>query len=101
MPDPIRGSKAWKILLLMAGIHDCGLAAYHFFLPVHWQWDRGLEGVPPSLVWALYALNFSWSLLVLLIGMLVIYAALLGPSAGAFMRRTIFTVGLFWAIHGA
>src|SRR5687767_2605804 len=95
-----RGSKSWKILLLIAGIHDCLLAAYHFFLPTHMQWNRGLDGVAGSLVWALYALNFSWSLLAFLTGALVIYAALLGPT-GTFMRRTIFTVGLFWAIHGA
>lgn len=63
------------------------------------QWNRGLDGVADSLVWALYALNFSWSLLVFLTGTLVIYAALRGP-AGPFMRRAIFTVGLFWAIHG-
>lgn len=64
------------------------------------QWRRAPEGMPDSLVWALYALNFSWSLLVFLTGTLVIYAALLGPVAGPFMRRTIFTIGLFWAIHG-
>jgi hypothetical protein len=49
---------------------------------------------------ALYALNFSWSLLLLLTGALVLYAAFLGPSAGLFARRMIFVVGLFWAIHG-
>lgn len=28
------------------------------------------------------------------------YAAMLGPMAGTFARRTVFTVGLFWALHG-
>ena len=92
--------KSWRIPLLIAGIHDCGLAAYHFFLPYHWQWRRGLGDVADSLVWALFALNFSWSLLVLLTGILVIYAAQLGTSAGKFASVTVFTIGLFWAIHG-
>jgi hypothetical protein len=69
-------------------------------LPYHMGWRRGLEGVAGSLAWALYALNFSWSMLVLLVGGLVFYAAKLGPPGGPFLRRTVFTVGLFWSIHG-
>ena len=92
--------KGWRIPLLIAGLHDCALAAYHFFLPYHMQWRRGLTDVADSLVWALFALNFSWSLLVLLAGALVVYASGLGPAAGRFARVTIFAIGLFWAIHG-
>lgn len=92
--------RIWRTSLLVAGIHDCGLAAYHFVLPHHMQWRRGLEGVADSLVWALFALNFSWSLLLFLVGCLVIDAARRGPRAGPFARRTIFTVGLFWMVHG-
>ncbi len=64
------------------------------------QWKRGLDGVPDSLVWALFALNFSWSLLLFLAGILVLYAARLGSGAPPFARVTIFTIGLFWALHG-
>jgi len=64
-------------------------------------WRHGLGDAPDSIVWALFALNFSWSVLVFLSGCLVIYAGKLGPGAGAYARRTVFTVGLFWAIHGA
>lgn len=101
-PDGSSVPTTWRIPLLIAGLHDCGLAAYHFILPVHMQWRRGLDGVPDSLVWALFALNFSWSLLVLLCGALVIYASWLGPFGfgGKFARVTVFTVGLFWAMHG-
>jgi hypothetical protein len=41
-----------------------------------------------------------WSALVFLTAALVLYAARLGPTAGTFARRTVFTIGLFWAIHG-
>ena len=88
------------MLLIVAGILSCSLALYHLVLPYHMGWRRGLDGVPDSLVWALFALNFSWSVLVLLAGTLVIHAATLGPGAGSYARRTVFTVGLFWAIHG-
>jgi hypothetical protein len=65
------------------------------------RWREGLAGVPDSIVWALFALNFSWSVLVFLSGILVIHAAMLGPGAGSYARRAVFAVGLFWAIHGA
>jgi hypothetical protein len=76
------------------------MALYHSILPFHMGWERGLQGVPDSVVWAVYALNFSWSVLVFLAGGLVLYAARIGPSADTFARRTVFTIGLFWAIHG-
>lgn len=90
----------WYALLGLAGLNACALALYHSILPYHMGWREGLHGVPGSVVWAVYALNFSWSVLVFLAGALVLYAAWLGPAAGTFARRTIFTVGLFWAIHG-
>jgi hypothetical protein len=101
MAHATRSSRPWVVSLGLAGLNDCGMAAYHFFLPTHMGWSRGLDHVPSSIVWALFALNFSWSLLVLLVGSLVLYAAKLGPGAGPFARRVVFTVGLFWLIHGA
>ena len=97
----MRSPRLWVVLLALAGIHDCGIALYHLVLPYHMSWRQGLEGVADSLVWALFALDFSWSMLVLLVGSLVLFAAKLGPPGGAFMRRAVFTVGLFWGIHGA
>lgn len=96
----MRSSRLWWVSLGLAGVLDCGMALYHFVLPYHMAWQRGLEGVADSLVWALFALNFSWSLLLLLVGSLILYAAKLGPGAGTFARRTVFTLGLFWTIHG-
>ena len=90
----------WYVLLGLAGLNACAMALYHFILPYHMRWGRGLHDVPDSIVWAVYALNFSWSALVFLTGALVLYAARLGPAAGTFARRTVFTIGLFWAIHG-
>jgi hypothetical protein len=95
-----RNRKWWSVPLAIAGLHSCALAAYHFVLPFHMRWRSGLDGVPDSIVWALFALNFSWSLLVFLTGALVLRAAVLGPAHG-FVKSTVFTIGLFWALHGA
>jgi hypothetical protein len=95
--------KLWLASLGLAGVLQCGMAAYHFVLPYHqgWATGHGLENLPHSMVWALYALNFSWSLLLLGVGGLVAYAAIIGPTASLFTRRALLTVGLFWAIHGS
>jgi hypothetical protein len=92
--------RLWSASLGAAGILDCGMAGYHFFLPAHMGWAGHFHGAP-AIEWALYALNFSWSLIVLLSGLLVLPAARLGPGAGTFARRFVFTVGLFWLLHGA
>lgn len=90
----------WRLSLGSAGVLESGIALYHAVLPYHMEWARGLGGIPDSLVWAIFALNFSWSVVVFLAGCLVLYAASLGPGAGPFARRTVFVVGLFWLIHG-
>lgn len=86
----------WRVSLYLAGVLECGMALYHSILPFHMGWARGLAGVPDTLVWALYALNFSWSVLVFLAGALILYAARLGPTAGQFAKRTVFVVALHW-----
>jgi hypothetical protein len=95
-----RSLSLWRLSLGFAGVLECGIALYHGVLPYHMEWARGLDGVPDSLVWAIFALDFSWSVVVFLAGCLIIYAAGLGPAAGRFARRTVFVFGLFWLIHG-
>ena len=97
----MQSSRLWSVSLVIAGGLSCSMALYHSVLPYQMGWRQGLGGVPDSIVWALFALNFSWSLLVVLAGSLVIFAARLGPRAGTYARSAVFAVGLFWAIHGA
>src|SRR6186997_1102076 len=94
-------SRLWLFALGFAGINEAAMALYHFILPFHMGWARGLDGVPDSIVWALYALNFSWSLIVLILGILVLGVAKAGPGAGIFGRRIVLAAGFFWLIHGA
>jgi hypothetical protein len=100
MTVPAGSSRSWFASLVAAGILDCGMAGYHFFLPTHMGWSSHVHDTPTSLVWALFTLNFSWSLLVFLSGVLVFFVARLGPGAGTFARRFVFVVGLFWLVHG-
>ncbi|HEX3632394.1 MAG TPA: hypothetical protein VHZ01_07800 [Casimicrobiaceae bacterium] len=98
---PVRSQTLWIVSLGAAGLVDCSLAMYHSILPYHMGWTQAVVGMPDSLVWALFALNFSWSVIVFLAGCLVLYAATLRPVAGKFAKLTVFTIGLFWLMHGA
>ena len=96
----MRQSSVWKVLLVIAGLHDSAIGAYHLVLPRQWNWAAGLQNVPAILVSGIYILNFSWSLLILTVAALIFYAAAEGPTASVFARRVVFAVGLFWAVHG-
>lgn len=91
-------SKVWKSALTAAGILQIGMAVAHFCLQFEW---RGVDGgsLPAQLRWALFALNFSWSTLVLLIGGLTIYVGR-RDSHAAMVRTLVLIIGVFWAIHG-
>jgi hypothetical protein len=71
----------------------------HLGLQYEWAgFDFG--PLPRQLAWALLTLNFSWTLLLLAIAGLVLYAAAIGPAT-RFVRTFVFIAGLFWAVHGA
>jgi hypothetical protein len=91
-------STAWTWALTTAGLLEIGMAFAHFGLQYEW---RGVDGgsLPAQLRWALFALNFSWSTLVLLVGGLTVYAGRLDPKA-ALVRALVVIVVVFWTVHG-
>ena len=95
----MRNRTLWVITLTMAGVLECTMALAHFGLQYEWSgFDFG--ALPAQLAWALLALNFSWGVLLLAIGCLVVYAGQSGNATGVFTRKFVFIVGLFWLIHG-
>jgi hypothetical protein len=65
----------------------------HFGLPYEWStFDFG--DLPAQLVWALFTLNFSWGVLLLAVGGLVVQVAKVGPTSERLTRRFVFAVGL-------
>jgi hypothetical protein len=94
----MRSTKSWTWALTTAGLLQIGMAIAHFGLQYEWL---GVDGgsLPRQLLWALFALNFSWSTLVLLVGGLTIYAGRLDPRAAS-VRALVLIVGVFWTVHG-
>ena len=64
-----------RSMLLLGGGMSVALALYHFFLPFQFHWARFVEEVPGQIRWALFALNFFFSVLLLVVGLLVLATA--------------------------
>jgi hypothetical protein len=94
----MNASRSWTWALTAAGVLEIGMAIAHFGLQYEW---RGVDGgsFPAQLRWALFALNFSWSTLVLLVGGLTVYAGRLDPRAAS-VRVLVLIVAVFWTAHG-
>jgi hypothetical protein len=94
----MNASRSWTWALTAAGVLEIGMAIAHFGLQYEW---RGVDGgsFPAQLRWALFALNFSWSTLVLLVGGLTVYAGRLDPRAAS-VRVLVLIVAVFWTVHG-
>ena len=51
------------------------LALYHFFLPLQFDWAKFVGEVPGQIRWALFAINFFFSVLLLVVGLCVVATA--------------------------
>jgi hypothetical protein len=91
--------RLWVVSLTIAGLLECGMAFAHFGLQYEWS-GFDFHALPAQLAWALFALNFSWGVLLLVVGVLVLFAARSNDGGSTFTRRFLFGVGLFWLIHG-
>jgi hypothetical protein len=96
----MRNVRGWSLPLYIAGFLQVGMGLYHFVLPIHMDWAHGIGQLPASISWALYALNASWSLIVLTVATVILFAARSGPHDTSFGRHAVFVIGLFWLAHG-
>ncbi len=63
-----------RSMLLLGGGMSVAMALYHFFLPIQFHWAKSVGEIPPILQWSLFALNFFFSDLLLVVGAAVLAA---------------------------
>lgn len=94
-------SAATPVLLVrFTAINLVILGAWHLMLPSLWDWSAGMQSAPGILGWALDAINFDFSLLVIVTGAwLWLVSGRLAdlPTESRFMFIAII---LYWAAHG-
>ena len=64
-----------RSMLLLGGGMSVAMALYHFFLPFQFHWGKFVEEIPGVIRWSLFSLNFFFSALLLVVGLLVLAAA--------------------------
>ncbi len=95
----MKSHKVWTACLLIAGLNCLAMAIVHFALPFMFDWSEKLASVHPIFPWALDIINFSWSLMLLLLTFLVIRIALKGPGKSLHETSLIVGLGIYWFIH--
>ena len=95
----MKNRKRIHLFLSVAALKNIALPGYHFVLPLHVQWEKGLKSTPDMLAWALYELNFTWSLLVLICGVLLWRIVKKQQYTEPFAQKFIAGMGLYWLIH--
>jgi len=77
------------------------LALYHFFLPLQFHWARFVEEVPGQIHWALFALNFFFSVLLLVVGLSVLATAWSSARNGPLALMVVGGAASFWLANFA
>jgi hypothetical protein len=86
-------------MLLVGGLLSAAMGAYHFALPYQFDWAGAIKGIPASVRWALFALNFFFSFLLLTSGLLVLMVARSRRYASPPGAWLVAGAGAFWAVN--
>lgn len=95
----MRAETIWKAGLLAGGILTLALGAYHFWLPVIFNWPKYMAGEPATVQWGHYSINFFFSALLVLGGTLSMLAAFRWGRVDLFMAWAVFGMAGFWAVN--
>ncbi len=90
--------KTHKKLLITASALTIMMAVPHFFVPFIFPWDELITGLYPPIQWALFAMNFFFSLLLLWGGILSLVSTLKWTMTKSMRYWIHGGLGLFWLI---
>ena len=88
------------LILFRLGLFKAALvSAYHFYLPTHFYWHKGLEQTPQILSWTLRTLNFDWSLIMLLCALMLLWFSVTPNINGQIKRQVCLVYASYWLVH--
>ncbi len=80
-------------------IKAAAVTGYHFFLPTHFNWQRGLDNTPDILSWSLMTLNFDWSMITFLFAILLFWFSFSAKENSIVKRQVAAVYAIFWVSH--
>lgn len=84
------------LALTIAASCSSAMGAYHFFLPSMFHWGAFLKKVPQPIPWALFAINFFFSFLLLAGGILTFITLRALRRSSHSDRGILFAMAGFW-----
>ena len=88
-------------MLLLGGGMSVAMALYHFFLPFQFHWAKFVEEIPAVIRWSLFALNFFFSDLLLVMGLLVLATGWTHPRDQPLALLIVGGAASFWLVNFA
>ena len=94
-------AKLLLILFRIGLVKSVLVTSYHFFLPIQFNWSKGLQQTPEILSWSLHTLNFDWSLMGLIFSLILLYFSFSKDQETH--SKKVITIGFFsyWVVHTA
>ena len=91
-------AKRYRLCTRMAGAASLGMGAFHLVLPQVFGWGPFLETLPPAVHWGVYALNYFFSVLLILGALLSLRTRI---DSGDAARLVPLGMSVFWTINAA
>jgi hypothetical protein len=85
-----------KILLSIGSILFISIGGYHIFLPHLWNWSEFSSSMPDMVEWALFAVNFFMSSLMIIIG---VFTLIIIKRNNSNNNLILLLGALFWLLN--
>jgi hypothetical protein len=88
-----------RLLLYIGSTLFISIGGYHIFLPYIWGWEDFSKEMPDMIEWALYAVNFLMSSLMMLLGIFTLI--IIRRGKGEEGNLILLLCGFFWILNFA
>ena len=93
-------NKLTSSILKIATVQGVLIGIYHIILPYQWNWHRYTADLPPMIEWSLYALNFFFSVLLILLSLVAFNEARGLAKGNKKVPMALLACLVFWIVDG-
>lgn len=91
-------SNAWlRGVVTAASLVQIGFGLWHFFVPWAWNWYAAMDPAAPELVLAVRAINFFFSLCLVLLGAQTLLLVWREPAGAYALRLALGAAAILWS----
>lgn len=98
LPKYTNLNKLSRLSCIIASVLTVVMGLSHFFVPFIFPWERLIEELYPPIRWALFAMNYFFSLLLVWGGLLTLVTEFKWRSVKGLRKCILSGMGLFWLL---